>query len=138
MTKGYVPSSKPSDVQQDSKEQFKTTGTSFQQKLNPFKSQFKCTCRLVCQIVVVIWLICYGKQNNGILKYVLKQDSSYSLCLDYNNLSSSMCSGNLFLCFRLHYGIFPTLIQVWTAVFKIICPIQGPGSRMHKILLFHT
>ena len=38
MTKGYVPSSKPSDVQQDSKEQFKTTGTSFQPKLNPFKS----------------------------------------------------------------------------------------------------
>ena len=96
--------------------------------------------RLVCQtvIVIVIWLICYGKQNNGNLKYVLKQDSSYSLCLDYNNLSSSMCSGNLFLCFRPHYGIFPTLIQVWTAVSKIICPIQGPGSRMHKILLFHT
>ena len=38
MTKGYVPPSKPSDVQQDSKEQFKTTGTSFQPKLNPFKS----------------------------------------------------------------------------------------------------
>ena len=38
MTKGYVPSSKPSDVQQDSKEQFKTTGTSFQEKLNPFKT----------------------------------------------------------------------------------------------------
>ena len=95
-------------------------------------------CRLVCQIVVVIWLICYGKQNNGNLKYVLKQDSSYSLWLEYNNLWSSMCSGNLFLCFRPHYGIFPTLIQVWTAVFKIICPIQGPGSRMHKILLFHT
>ena len=42
MTKGDVPSSKPSDVQQDSKEQFKTTGTSFQPKLNPFKSKFKC------------------------------------------------------------------------------------------------
>ena len=38
MTKGYVPSSKPKDVQLDSKEQFKTTGTSFQPKLNPFKS----------------------------------------------------------------------------------------------------
>ena len=38
MTKGYVPSSKPSDVQQDSKEQFKTTGTSFQPNLNLFKS----------------------------------------------------------------------------------------------------
>ena len=38
MTKGYVPSSKLSDVQQDSKEQFKTTGASFQPKLNPFKS----------------------------------------------------------------------------------------------------
>ena len=39
MTKGYVPSSKPpSDVQQDSKEQFKTTGTSFQPKVNPFNS----------------------------------------------------------------------------------------------------
>ena len=37
-----------------------------------------------------------------------------------NNLSSSMCSGNLFLCFRPHYGIFPTLLQVWTAVFKIM------------------
>ena len=42
--------------------------------------------RLVCQIVIVIWLMCYGKQNNGNLKYVLKQDSSYSLWLDYNNL----------------------------------------------------
>ena len=38
MTKGYVPSSKPSDVKQDSKEQFETIGTSFQPKLNPFKS----------------------------------------------------------------------------------------------------
>ena len=38
MTKGYVPSSKPSDVKQDPKEQFKTIGTSFQPKLNPFKS----------------------------------------------------------------------------------------------------
>ena len=38
MTKEYVSSSKPSDVQQDSKEQFKTTGTIFQPKLNPFKS----------------------------------------------------------------------------------------------------
>ena len=80
--------------------------------------------RLVCQtvIVIVIWLICYGKQNNGNLKYVLKQDSSYSLYiwLDYNNLSSSICSGNLFLCFRPHYGIFPTLLQVRTAVFKIM------------------
>ena len=38
MAKGCVPPSKPSDVQQDSKEQFKTTGISFQQKLNPFKS----------------------------------------------------------------------------------------------------
>ena len=43
MTKGYVPSSKLSDVKQDSKEQFKTIGTSFLPKLNPFKSlQFKC------------------------------------------------------------------------------------------------
>ena len=39
MTKGYVPSSKPSDVKQDSKEQFETIGTSFQPKLNPFKSR---------------------------------------------------------------------------------------------------
>ena len=38
MTNGYVPSGKPSDVQQDSKEQFKTTGTSIQPKSNPFKS----------------------------------------------------------------------------------------------------
>ena len=38
MTKGYVPSSKPSDVKQDSKEQFETIGTSFQPKLNPFQS----------------------------------------------------------------------------------------------------
>ena len=77
-------------------------------------------CRLVCQIVIVIWLVCYGKQNNGNLKYVLKQGNSYILWLDYNNLSSNICSGNLFLCFRPHYGIFRTLLQVWTAVFKII------------------
>ena len=38
MTKACVPFSKPSDVQQDSKEQFKTTGTSFQPNLNLFKS----------------------------------------------------------------------------------------------------
>ena len=36
MTKGYVPSSKLSDVKQGSKEQFKTKGTSFLPKLNPF------------------------------------------------------------------------------------------------------
>ena len=47
-------------------------------------------------------------------------NSSYSLWLEYNNVWPSMCSGNLFLCFRPHYGIFPTLLQVWTAVFKII------------------
>ena len=32
------PPSKPNDVKQDSKEQFKTTGTSFQLKLNLLKS----------------------------------------------------------------------------------------------------
>ena len=80
MTKGYVPSSKPSDVQQDSKEQFKTTGTSFSQNWIHLSLNSNAS-RLVCQtvIVIVIWLICYGKQNNGNLKYVLKQDSSYSL-----------------------------------------------------------
>ena len=45
--------------------------------------------------MLVIWLTCYGKENNGNLK-VLKPDSYYSLWLDHNNLSSSMCSGNLF------------------------------------------
>ena len=49
MTKGYVPSSKPSDVKQDSKEQFKTIGTSFQPKLNPFKSTIQMHAGLVCK-----------------------------------------------------------------------------------------
>ena len=82
MTKAYVPFSKPSDVQQDSKEQFKTTGTMPVFSQNWIHLSLNSNARrLVCQtvIVIVIWLICYGKQNNGNLKYVLKQDSPYSL-----------------------------------------------------------
>ena len=99
MTKGYVPSSKPSDVKQDSKEQFETIGTSFQPKLNPFKSPIQmhadwCV-KIFLKILLVIWPIFYRKQNNGNFN-VLKQDSYYGLWLDYNNLSSSICSGNLF------------------------------------------
>ena len=68
--------------------------------------------------LLVIWLTFYEKQNNGNLD-VLKQDSYLdSLWLDYNILLSTKSPGNHFCIFRPHYVIFPTLLQVWTVVFK--------------------
>ena len=90
--------------------------------------------------LLVIWLTFYEKQNNCNLD-VLKQDSNYSLWLDYNILLSSKSPGNHFCIFRPHYVIFPTLLQVWTViVFKSGMIkwhiLSDPGSRMHKMFLY--
>ena len=57
------------------------------------------------------WTNILRKKNNGNL-HVLKQDSYYSLWLDYNILMSSMCPGNHFCIFSPHSVIFPPLFQV--------------------------
>ena len=115
------PPSEPSDVKQDYKEQFKTKVTCFQPKLNSFP-KFKWVendlLKYIFKTLLVIWLTFYEKQNNGNLD-VLKQDSYLdSLWLDYNILLSTKSPGNHFCIFRPHYMIFPTLLQVWTVVFK--------------------
>ena len=48
MTKGYGPSSKPSSVKQDSKEQFKITGYQFSAEIEFIEVSDSNGCRSVC------------------------------------------------------------------------------------------
>ena len=96
--------------------------------------------KYILKKLLVIWLTFYEKQSNCNLD-VLKQDSNYSLWLDYKILLSSKSPGNHFCIFRPHYVIFPTLLQVWTViVFKSGMIkwhiLSDPGSRMHKMFLY--
>ena len=114
------PPSEPSDVKQDSKEQFKTKVTCFQPKLNSFP-KFKWVendlLKYIFKTLLVIWLTFYEKQNNGNLD-VLKQDSYLdSLWLDYNICPPRVLE-TIFVFSDHLYMIFPTLLQVWTVVFK--------------------
>ena len=116
------PPTKPADVKQDSKEQFKTIGYHwvFSQNWIPLSFRFKWMQTGVLKYLFKIpsnWTNILWKQNNGNLD-VLKQDSYYNLWLDYNILLSSMCPGNHFCIFRPHHVIFPTLLLVWTVAFK--------------------
>ena len=83
------PPSKLSDVKQDSTEQFKITRLPvFRQNWIHLSLQFKGVqtgvLKYIFKKLLVIWLTFYEKQNNGNLDE-LKQDSYYSLWLDYNN-----------------------------------------------------
>ena len=83
------PPSKLSDVKQDSTEQFKITRLPvFRQNWIHLSLQFKGVqtgvLKYIFKNLLVIWLTFYEKQNNGNLDE-LKQDSYYSLWLDYNN-----------------------------------------------------
>ena len=75
------PPSKPSDVKQDSTEQFKTKVTCFQPKLNSSQSPIQMGadwCVKICFLKIASNLTFYGKQNNGNLN-VLKQDGNYRI-----------------------------------------------------------
>ena len=73
------PPSKPSDVKQDSKEQFKTKVTCFQPNWIHLSPKFKWVetgvLKYILKKLLVIWLTFYEKQNNCNLD-VLKQDSN--------------------------------------------------------------
>ena len=108
------PPSEPSDVKQDSKEQFKTKVTCFQPKLNSFP-KFKWVendlLKYIFKTLLVIWLTFYEKQNNGNLD-VLKQDSYLdSLWLDYNNyitVHQQSCKPFLYFQTTLYDFPYPT------------------------------
>ena len=105
------PPSKLSDVKQDSTEQFKITRLPvFRQNWIHLSLQFKGVqtgvLKYIFKKLLVIWLTFYEKQNNGNLDE-LKQDSYYSLWLDYNILLSSKSPGNHFLYFQTTLCDFP-------------------------------
>ena len=84
------------------------------------------------QKLPVIWLTFYGKQNNVNLD-ALKQDSYYSLWLDYNILLSSMCVLETIFVFSDHimwfslpffrYELLSLKVEWWN---KISYPTLDP------------